>query len=256
MPILKPLFLFAAVLASASAHAAPPAYDGVTPMVESGPFWFDPAMTAEERAGVMTSIAQAHANITAAYGVRLTSSLVVWCKTNACALYFSGPDGRSYANPGNGKYRDGAKYAFSVPALIITRQAYHKPADVRPAEVLTHEISHLEMRARLGRATVPAWFNEGVASYLGGEQTCQPGIRGIGDLFELDAPAKWHEYTNLRGKQSNTYCQARNEVAEWIASHGGFEAVLKLLARRAGGQSFYALYGRQHESLAPSAPAS
>lgn len=249
MPTFKSPLLFAALLSCASAFAAPPCYDDQAPMVEAGPFWFDPAMSGEEQAGIVYSLAQAQANIVAAYGERLAAPRVIWCKTMACATYFSGTDGRSFANTGNGKRRAGAQYAFSFAALVITRQARY-PKNIRAVEVLTHELSHIEMRARLRGVSVPAWFNEGLASYLGTEHACKPGTRGIADLFELDSPAKWTEYTN-RESAAKTYCQAHNEVGAWIAEHGGFPAILQLLARRSSGTPFYSLYGRQHELLAP-----
>jgi hypothetical protein len=255
MPTFKPVILFAATLFCMDAVAAPPAYDGKTPMLEVGNMWLDPAMSAEDQHSVAQSLAQANANIVAAYGTRLGSSLVVWCKTMECVSFFSGSDGRSYANPGNGKRRYDAQYAFSVPALVITRQARY-PKSVRAVEVLTHEISHIEFQARLRGEPVPAWFNEGIATYLGEVQHCRPGMRGIDDLSKLASPARWHEYTNQSDRNLVlSYCQARNEVGAWIAEHGGFAAVLELLVKRSKGRSFASLYGRQPELLPdPAAP--
>jgi hypothetical protein len=252
MSSFRPVTLLAAALCCADAAAAPPAYDGQAPMIEAGPLWFDPAMSAEEQLGVARSFVQAQAKILAAYGERMGSPRVVWCKTMECVAFFSGSDGRSYANPGNGKPRGDAKYAFSFPALVITRQARY-PRNVRAVEVLTHEMSHIEFSARLRREPVPAWFNEGIATYLGGEHDCRPGMRGIDDLSRLQSPARWNEYTNQSGRNLVlSYCQASNEVGAWIAAHGGFGAVLELLARRARGQSFASLYGELH--AAPVAP--
>lgn len=251
------VFLCAAALfGTAAGAAAPPAYDGKTPMVEAGQLWLDPAMSDGERLGVAQSLLQAQANIVAAYGERLATPVVVWCKTMACVTFFSGADGRSYASPGNGKTRYDAQYAFWVPALVITRQARY-PGSVKAVEVLTHEMSHLEFAARLRRQPVPAWFNEGVATYLGGEQTCRAGMRVVDDLAKLDSPARWHEVTNESDRKLQlSYCQARNEVAAWVGAHGGFDAVLQLLLKRARGKSFESLYGQLRESApAPAAPA-
>lgn len=97
MPTFKTPVLFAALLACNAAFGAPPSYDDQTPMVEAGPFWFDPAMSGEEQADIAKQLLQAQANIIAAYGERLASPRIVWCKTMACFSYFSGPDGRSNA---------------------------------------------------------------------------------------------------------------------------------------------------------------
>jgi hypothetical protein len=254
MPSLRSVIVLAAALSCAHAAAAPPAYDGKTPMIEVGPVWFDPAMSAEEQLSVAQSVVQAHANIAAAYGERLGASRVVWCKTMECVSFFSGSDGRSYANPGNGKPRNDAKYAFDFPALVITRQARY-PGNVRAVEVLTHEMSHIEFSARLHGKPVPAWFNEGIATWLGKEQDCRPGMRGIDDLSTLASPSRWNEHTNQSGRNLvRSYCQASNEVGAWIAEHGGFAAVLDLLAARSKGRSFDALYGALRESSAPAVP--
>jgi hypothetical protein len=122
--------------------------------------------------------------------------------------------------------------------------------------VLKHEMPHMEFRARLHGASVPGWFNEGVASYVGGEHDgfCRPGMKGIDDLFELDRGSAWLAYTNQhRDKSRMTYCQARNEVGDWIAEHGGFAAVLDLLAQRAKGTPFASLYGRERERVVAAA---
>jgi hypothetical protein len=252
MPTFRPVILFAAAFFCSNAFAAPPAYDGNTPMIERGPLWFDPAMSDEEQLGVAQGLLLAQANIVAVYGERMASPRVVWCKTLECATFFSGSDHRSHADRGKGVSRADSQYAFSVPALVITRQALY-PRNVRAVEVLTHENSHLELHARLRGASVPAWFNEGIASYVGGEQDCRPGMRGIDDLFELQSGSQWTDYTNKYKQKSRlTYCQARNEVAGWIAEHGGFASVLDLLAKRARGRSFFSLYGRDHELPAAS----
>jgi hypothetical protein len=261
MPSFKLALLFAAAFFSASAVAAPPAYDGKTPMIERGPLWLDPAMSDDEQLGVARNVLQAHKNIVAVYGERMVGPRVVWCKTIECALFFAGSDMRSHADMGTGRKPWGnAQYIFSVPAVVITQQAT-SPDSRMAVELITHEFSHLELTARSRSAGVPAWFNEGVASYVGKERDCRPGMRGIADLFELDRGAQWIDYTNdFKDKKFLTYCQARNEVAAWIDEHGGFAAVLDLLARRALGRPFFVLYGRQRELLAapaasPAAPA-
>jgi hypothetical protein len=248
MRTFKPIVLFSLTLVCANAFAGPPAYDGRTPMIELGPMWLDPATTAEEQASIAQSLAQAQANNLAAYGQRLGSPKVVWCKTLECAAFFAGTDGRSHATQGNGKPRRGAQYGFPFPAIVITPQ--HKSKSDTATNVFTHELSHIELRARLHGASIPAWFNEGVATYLGGGQDCRLKVRGIDDLFELETGAQWLDYTN-RGNptKARTYCQASREVGAWIEEHGGFAAVLHLLNRRAAGAAFYSLYGRRQQLI-------
>lgn len=251
MPTIRNVFFLAAALCCANALADPPAYDGKTPMIEAGAIWFDPATTEEEQAGIAQSLAQAQANVQAAYGQRLGSPKVVWCKTKECALFFAGTDGRSHATPGNGKPRRGAQYGFYFPAIVLTLQAQTSKIGAA-TNVLTHELSHIELRARLRGASVPAWFNEGVATYLGGGQDCRLTVRGIDDLFELQTGVQWVDYTNQGAKQkARTYCQASREVGAWMTEHGGFAAVLQLLTKRAWGVSFDSLYGRKEQLIIP-----
>jgi hypothetical protein len=249
MPIFRKVFLLAAALCCANALADPPAYDGKTPMIEVGPMWLDPTTTEEEQTSIAESLAQAQANILAVYGQRLGSPKVVWCKTKECASFFSGTDGRSHASLGNGRPRRGAQYGFYFPAIVLTLQAQTSKISAA-TNVLTHELSHIELRARLRGASIPAWFNEGVAAYLGGGQGCRLTVRGIDDLFELRTGEQWTDYTNQGAKQkARTYCQASREVGAWMSEHGGFAAVLQLLTKRAWGVSFDSLYGRKHQLI-------
>jgi len=41
----------------------------------------------------------------------------------------------------------------------------------------------------------------------------------------------------------DTYCQASEEIAAWVAQHGGFKAIVELLANRARLRTFESLYG-------------
>jgi hypothetical protein len=253
MQSIKSVILLAAALFCADAIATPPAYDGKTPMVEIGPVWFDPAMSEEEQLRVAEMLVQAQAKIIAIYGERIAPSRVVWCKTRECILFFAGTDGRSFNSPGSGKRRADAQYVFFFPALVITVQLGRPARNAFALGVLTHEMSHRELSARLRGESVPTWFNEGVASYIGGDQDqdCRPGIRGTDNLFELQTTRQWIDYTfKNRQKSRPTYCQARNEVNAWVAEHGGFAAVLELLAKRSKGKSFASLYGSQPELLA------
>jgi hypothetical protein len=249
----KSILLFVGALFCADVDAAAPAYDGHTPMIETGPVWFDPVMSAEEQLEAAKLLLQSHVNIVTFYQGRLAQSRIVWCKTPACATFFAGNDRRPFSTPGKGLRKEGAQYTFVVPSIVVLGGARDFSG-----RVLTHEMSHMEFRARLHGASVPAWFNEGIASYIGGDQDhfCKPGLRGIDNLFELQRGSQWVEYTfKHRDKARLTYCQARNEVAEWIAERGGFGVVLDLLAGRSKGRSFTSLYGRQQAQLLGPRPA-
>ena len=241
----KVLLLAAAALPCAICHALT-AYDDQAPMIKIGSLLLDPATTPEEQEFVAKSLAEARANIVAIYGEQKAEMPdVIWCKTKVCATYFSGPDGRSFASPGMGHRREGAQYVFRNPSIVITRQARVRDiANLRAVETLTHELSHAEFRARLRKTNVPAWFNEGIATYVGKEQSCRAAMRGIDRLADLETGKQWTDYTNRDNKTLiNTYCQASGEVGDWIDAHGGFKAIVELLGKRSTGTSFESLYG-------------
>jgi hypothetical protein len=252
MRFARPAILCTALFC-AHAHAAAPAYDGRTPMVEMGPVWFDPALSSDEQLSIARMLVQADAHIAAVYGERQAPIRLIWCKTDECTLYFAGTDRRPFTARGKHQRKEGAQFTFTAPTVVVLG----KPREFT-GNVLKHEMSHMELRARLHGALVPAWFNEGVATWVGGEHDkfCRPGMKGVDDLFELGRGSAWLAYTNQhRDKSRMTYCQARNEVADWMTKHGGFAAVLDLLAKRAQGTPFSSLYGREHEGSAAPEPA-
>jgi hypothetical protein len=104
--------------------------------------------------------------------------------------------------------------------------------------VLAHERSHVEVAARLNGKHVPAWFDGGLATYVGGEPQCS-GVtgKGIADLTQLGAETDWTAYTADSTKFSTTYCQARAEVAAWNNKNGAGAIEV------AQGTAFSAAYG-------------
>lgn len=153
------------------------------------------------------------------------------CKSVACARFLLGPNFRSYTDTRGGqRYMDG-KHLFESPSIVVTTLASHPSAtDERLLAVLSHELSHLELYARAAGQRVPAWFNEGLASMVGG-RACTPGATGIDDLSKLTAMRDWLNYTRSSSGQSNaTYCQAKAEVEAWALRHGGPQGIVELLA--------------------------
>jgi hypothetical protein len=241
----KAAFILGLLLMHAIPALPAPEGDGVPTMLAEGDLMYEDALSEQERDMVRDSVSRARANIVQAYGAQKAGSTqVIWCKTTVCANFFGGPTMRSFATE-PGPNRHGGRYAFRRPAIVILRQARVRAGgNLRAVETITHELSHREFKERLDGAMVPAWFNEGIATYLGNEHTCAVTMKGADNLSELASPRAWVKYTD----QSNavlvaTYCQARNEVDRWIQSHGGFIAVVTLLAKRAHGEAFEALYG-------------
>lgn len=247
---MQAFYKAAFMLALLSIHAAPaisaPGDTSVPRMLVEDDLIFEDVLSEKEHDMVKASLDRAKANIIDAYGERKAPHTdVIWCKTKECAYYFGGPTMRSFATE-PGLNRHGGRYTFRRPAIVILRQAKAREGGKPFAvETMTHELSHRELRARLNGASIPAWFNEGVATYIGKDQTCTADANGIDQLSKLADSRDWLTYTDQGSKVLvATYCQARNEVARWIQAHDGFAAVLDLLAKRAQGASFQTLYGR------------
>jgi hypothetical protein len=156
---------------------------------------------------------------------------IYFCKSAACARFLLGPEFRPYAHTQGGRRYLSGSHVFENPSIVVTTLASNPSAnDERLLAVLSHELSHLELYARAGRQRVPAWFNEGLASMVGG-RACAPGAQGIDDLSRLSAMRDWLDYTRSRDTRSNaTYCQAKAEVEAWAVRHGGPKGVVDLLA--------------------------
>ncbi|MGW8391608.1 hypothetical protein [Pseudoduganella sp. HUAS MS19] len=156
---------------------------------------------------------------------------IYFCKSAACARFLLGPEFRSYSDIRGGQRYLNGRHLFDNPSIVVTTLASNAFAtDARLLSVLSHELSHLELYARAAGRHVPAWFNEGLASMVGG-RACTPGASGIDDLSKLSAMRDWLDHTRSRNSQSNaTYCQAKAEVEAWAVRHGGPKGIVALLA--------------------------
>ena len=162
---------------------------------------------------------------------------MVVCGSTACADYFAGPSHRNVTLAA-GTFVQAGGYVAPRITIVLTSSTWD-----RNPYVLAHERSHVEVAARLNGKHVPAWFDEGLATYVGGEPQCSSVKgKGIADLTQLDAESDWTAYTADSTKFSTTYCQARGEVAAWIGKNGN-GAVGQLLQSVAQGAVFAVAYG-------------
>lgn len=204
------------------------AIDGF-PLLAQGPGVFvDPSSSRDERAAVGGWLSEARAGLVAFLGPqRDEPPVVVVCTTEACALKFAGPTRRSRA--------------IMEPRPTIVVNGIGKLT----AGTMLHELLHVGLFRRLGarHPSLPAWFEEGLASYLGDNIDCAPRAPpGIDDLRRLSKVSAWQSFTNLPGKLNATYCQARAEVAGW-AERRGRPALVEVIDAVAEGRSFDEVYG-------------
>jgi hypothetical protein len=213
-----------------------PMLNGTSLVAVCGNLFVDPAVDKSQYAGIADSLNMAAAADKQVYGV-LQAALpdVIVCSTVACGTYFAGPSLR------NTTLLTGARagqYVVPRTTVVLTSASYN-----RNTYILAHELSHVEVASRLNGAHVPAWFDEGLATFVGGEPVCTGVVgKGIPSLLTLDQESDWVAYTNNTAVFEKTYCQARAEVAAWAAKRGTM-AVNALLLAVSQGQVFKTVYG-------------
>lgn len=241
-------FLTLLALACSGASAAD---FGSDDLVRQGRLVFEKTFTQAEQDRLTPLVVGALDNIVAFYGERKgTTPDFFFCKSTDCARHLAGKDWRSFTTIKPRYYYDG-KYYFERTSVVINHLVGNpKIGDARLQSVLTHELSHVEIYARAGGRSMPAWFNEGLSTVAEG-RNCQPGTQGIEDLNRLADTQEWHDYTRPNGgKGDATYCQATLEVQAWAGQHGGFAAVFDLLAKLPK-KNFNSLYGALVTQHAP-----
>jgi TonB family protein len=203
--------------------------------------YVDPAAPPERVAMLRAAEVKAVRRLADLFGpLRARPPLTIYCESDPCRVYFSGPARRScIIKPG--ETAPGGRFASaSEPTIVVDR------TDARAVNELAHDLAHVELRARVGEAFIPQWFNDGLATLVSDEPACS-GVeeRAVEDLRSLDGRDTWQEmqeHVSL-GTRAAVYCEARRVVEGWIAAHG--KASLRgLLEDVASGVPFYDAYER------------
>lgn len=197
--------------------------------------YVEPTATADDQLALRQSVAGAYTTVTKFYGeFTAPHPQMVFCQTQSCRAYFMG----SYAGVYSplGFKLPNASYTAGKPTIFITYTGF-----VGQAHSLTvaHELTHTETLYRYGGGGVPSWFNEGIATLIGGYPNCtNQTVNYISDFRTVDFEAA----TADSSKGDAIYCQASREVDAWVAANGK-PKLLDLLAGVKAGQQFYTLYG-------------
>ena len=111
--------------------------------------------------------------------------------------------------------------------------------------IASHEISHIELHARLGlagtlRRKVPQWFDEGLAAvisddprYLAPEGAPNRCIVQSGE----DLPTARSAWV-VEARDRQLYAKAACRVVRWMTAHGGPAAVSAMIERISDGEKF------------------
>lgn len=118
----------------------------------------------------------------------------------------------------------------------------------RNVDILSHELAHIALHEQIGpwaqmRNAVPAWFDEGLAVVLSRDMryltedadgTLGCRLRSGGSL-----PDRARDWRRRAGEEyGSLYPMAACEVLDWLAHHGGLQAVGPVLAEIRGGAAF------------------
>ncbi len=214
----------------------PPSFNGTSLVAACGNVFIEPVVAKNLWPQITNGIQAAWEMNRKVYGeLQAAPPDVLVCESGACADFFAGPRRRNVVIPANSY---AGQYVAPRITVVLTSSTW-----VRNPYVLGHEFSHVEVAKRTNGANVPGWFNEGLATYVGGEPVCTNVTeKGIDDLRKLDVQADWNAHTGPEDVFLKTYCQARAEVAAWIAKRGN-AGVVQLLEALRQGQSFTSQYG-------------
>lgn len=186
--------------------------------------YVDPAANDDERRIASALVEEAAREVDAFFDAKTAAAEVVLCTTEACALAHAGPERRACAFLG-------------PPAKIVV-------LGIGPLTkgTLVHEMIHVEI-ARRGNTSLPAWFEEGVATFIGDNAWCPPGtMPALDDLRRLDRQWAWAGFTKDLARRDPAYCQARDEIAAWTKRHDR-RALVRIVDDVARGKSFDDVYG-------------
>lgn len=214
----------------------PPSFNGTSLVAVCGNVFVEPIVAKNQFPVIVEAVSFAVQSNKNFYGT-LTSNQadLIVCSTQACGAYFAGPSLRNVTLLQN---TFAGQYTAPRRTVVLTSAATN-----RNPNILAHEFSHVETDARLNNAFIPAWFNEGLATYIGGEPVCTNVTgKGIASLLSLNLQLDWNVYTGTPETFEKTYCQARAEVAAWISKRGN-GAVITLIQAVSQGQSFTSQYG-------------
>ena len=214
----------------------PPSFNGTALVAACGNVFVESAVAKNLWPGIVNGIQTALEMDRKVYGqLQSAQPDVLVCQSGSCADYFAGPRRRNvtlYPNTYAGQY--------VAPRMTVVLTS---PNWTQNPYVLAHEFSHVEVAKRIGGKHVPAWFDEGLATYIAGEPICTNVTgKGIDDLRKLDLETDWVAYTGPEDVFFKTYCQARAEVAAWIGKRGN-AGVVQLLDAVRQGQTFAGQYG-------------
>ncbi|WP_157521793.1 hypothetical protein [Herbidospora cretacea] len=170
----------------------------------------EPGLTAERRGQVIEVVDRADARVRGFFGGRVTSPDVLVCLSDDC-----------YRRIGGGGERGVA---------VLNRAVMLSPRGVDPV-IAAHELTHVELHARLDGIEVPQWFDEGLAVLAADDPRY---LAPAGDRCMVEPrpplPATLGDWLSAASADPQVYAQAACQVSRWAEANGGVRAVVERLA--------------------------
>jgi len=210
-------FALGAALLPGPLQALAPRWNGLAEIV-AGVFLDDPARAETARA----DLAEARARVAGFFGEPVPHARVILCATDACADRFMG-----YPRP--------AGRAYGAHLVVLA------PEGLTPT-VMTHEFAHVALHARMSFADLvsprfPVWFDEGLASWISGDdRLIPPDAAARARVLEARHFSDWSGVMDDLGWQAG-YGAAMALVDDMSAA-GGAEALRAFIGRVAEGADF------------------
>ncbi|MEJ3651969.1 hypothetical protein WEH80_03020 [Actinomycetes bacterium KLBMP 9759] len=169
-------------------------------MVQARPgVYVEPGSSIDEERHVLAVVDEALRQVDGFFGGLVSSPSFLGCRSDTC-----------YARIGGGGERGVA---------VLNRAVMLSPRGLDPV-IATHELTHVELHARLRGATVPQWFDEGLAVLVSGDARY---LAEGGDRCLVEPagplPSTLPEWLRAASADPQVYAQAACRVSRLAAAH-------------------------------------
>ncbi|MFF3438591.1 hypothetical protein [Streptosporangium sp. NPDC002721] len=178
----------------------------------------EPGLSRSRREHVVAVVERADERVRAFFGGRESSPDILVCLSEDC-----------YRRIGGGRERGVA---------VLNRSVMLSPRGVDPV-IASHELTHVELHARLDGAEVPQWFDEGLAVLVSDDPRylAPAGDRCLADSRE-PLPATLGEWLRAASADPRLYAKAACRVSRRAGTGGGEEALRTIVDRLSAGEAF------------------
>jgi hypothetical protein len=159
----------------------------------------EPGVAAAQRQEVSDAVDEGTRRVAAFFGGLRAAPEFLACLTDEC-----------YSGIGGGGERGIA---------VLNRAVMLSPRGIDPV-IAAHELTHVELHTRLGKRTVPQWFDEGLAVLVSDDPRY---VRPDGDRCLVEPagplPDTLDGWLTAATADAQVYAQAACAVSRWTAAH-------------------------------------